>query len=83
MAKSDASPPKDDEVVINGKKYCQVQSHCIYYLVSSHKSRRVGSLVDRGAMVALLVTMFVSLRNLIEQSMSEVLTITRLPIFPS
>ncbi len=49
MAKSDVSPSKDDEIVINGKKYHQVQSHCIYYLVSSHKSRRVGSLVDRGA----------------------------------
>ncbi len=48
MTKPDASPPKDDEVVINGKKYCQVQAHCIYYSVSSHKSRRVGSLVDRG-----------------------------------
>jgi len=48
MAKSDASPTKDDEIVINGKKYRQVQSHCIYYLVSSHKSRRIGSLVDRG-----------------------------------
>ncbi len=49
MAKSDASPSKDDEIVINGKKYCQVQSHCIYYSVSSHKSSRVGSLIDRGA----------------------------------
>jgi len=49
MAKSDASPTKDDEIVINGKKYCQVQSHRIYYLVSSHKSCRVGSLIDRGA----------------------------------
>ncbi len=49
MAKSNASPSKDDEIVINGKKYCQVQSHCIYYSVSSHKSCRIGSLVDRGA----------------------------------
>jgi len=38
MAKSNASDSKEDEVVINGKKYCQVQSHCIYYSVSSHKS---------------------------------------------
>jgi len=49
MPKSDASPPKDDEIVINGKKYWQVQAHCIYYSVSSHKSMRVGSLVNRGA----------------------------------
>ena len=49
MPKSDASPPKDDEIVINGKKYRQVQSHRIYYLVSLHKSKRVGSLVDIGA----------------------------------
>jgi len=48
MTKPDASPSKDDEVIINGKKYHQVQAHCIYYSVSSHKSRRVGSLVDRG-----------------------------------
>ncbi len=50
MAKHDASPPKDDEIVVNdGKKYRQVQVHCIYYSVSSHKSQKVGSLVDRGA----------------------------------
>ncbi len=49
MTKSDTSLSKDDEIVINGKKYCQVQSHCIYYSVSLHKSHRVGSLVDRGA----------------------------------
>ncbi len=48
MTKSDASPSKDDRVVINDKRYCQVQAHCIYYSVSSHKSRRVGLLVDRG-----------------------------------
>jgi len=47
MTKSDANPSKDDEIIINGKKYCHVQSHCIYYLVSSHKSWRVGSLIDR------------------------------------
>jgi len=49
MPKSDASSPKDDEIMINGKKYCQVQSHCIYYSVSLHKSRQIGSLIDRGA----------------------------------
>ena len=49
MHKSDASSSKDDEITINGKKYCQVQSHCIYYLVSLHKSCKIGSLIDRGA----------------------------------
>ena len=49
MTKSDVSPSNDDGIVINGKKYCQVQSHRIYYSVSLHKSHRVGSLVDRGA----------------------------------
>ncbi len=49
MTTSDASPSKDDEIVINGLKYHQVQSHCIYYSVSLHKLHRVGSLVDRGA----------------------------------
>ena len=49
MTKSDVNPSKDDEIVINGKRYCQVQSHHIYYSVSSHKLRRVGSLIDRGA----------------------------------
>ncbi len=46
---SDASSPKDDEITVNGKKYCQVQAHCIYYSASSHKSCKVGSLIDRGA----------------------------------
>jgi len=27
-------PPKDDEIVVNGKRYCQVQVHCIFYSVS-------------------------------------------------
>ena len=49
MPKSDTDPSKSNEITINGKKYRQVQSHCIYYSVSSHKSRRIGSLVDRGA----------------------------------
>ena len=49
MTKPNTTSPKDDEIVINGKKYWQVQTHRIYYSVSSHKSRRVGSLVDRGA----------------------------------
>ena len=49
MTKPNASSPKDDEIVINGKKYHQVQVHHIYYSVSSHKSWRVGLLVDRGA----------------------------------
>ncbi len=49
MTKSDASSHKDDEIVINGKKYHQVQSHHVYYSVSSHKSRKISSLVDRGA----------------------------------
>ncbi len=30
MTKPDASAPKDDEVIINGKKYHQVQTHQIY-----------------------------------------------------
>jgi len=49
MPKSDTDSSKGDEITINGKKYRQVQSHRIYYSVSSHKSRRIGSLVDRGA----------------------------------
>ena len=49
MSKPEAGPPKDDEIVVNGKKYHQVQVHCIFYSVSSHKPWRVGSLVDRGA----------------------------------
>ncbi len=49
MTKSGANPSKDDEIVINGKKYREVQSHRIYYSVSSHKSQKVGSLIDRGA----------------------------------
>jgi len=32
MPKSDVSAPKDDEIVINGKKYRQVQSHRIHYI---------------------------------------------------
>ncbi len=35
--------------MINGKQYCQVHAHCILYSVSSHKSCKPGSLVDRGA----------------------------------
>ena len=46
---ADPPPPKDEEIVVNGKRYCQVHAHCIFYSVSSHKSQRVGSLVDRGA----------------------------------
>ena len=52
MNKTNASlppPPKDDEIVVNGKRYHQVQVHHIFYSVSSHKSWRVGSLVDRVA----------------------------------
>ncbi len=45
----DPPPPKDDEIVVNGKRYQQVHAHHIFYSVSSHKSQRVGSLVDRGA----------------------------------
>jgi len=43
------SPPKDEEIVVNGKRYCQIQGHWIFYSVSSHKSCKVGSLVGRGA----------------------------------
>jgi len=35
---SDASSPKDDKIVINGKRYHQVQVHHIFCSVSSHKS---------------------------------------------
>ena len=49
IPKSDTNSTKDDEIVINGKKYRQVQSHRIHYSVSAHKSKRMGSLVDRGA----------------------------------
>jgi len=46
---ADPSPPKDEEIVVNGKQYCQVHVHCILYSVSSHKSCKPGLLVDRGA----------------------------------
>jgi len=49
MTKPNTSLSKDNEIVINGKRYHQVQSHCIYYSVSLHKSCRIGSLVNRGA----------------------------------
>ncbi len=49
MPKSDTDSTKSKEIMINGKKYRQVQSHRIYYSISSHKSRCIGSLVDRGA----------------------------------
>ncbi len=52
MRKPDAGPtppPKDNETVVNGKRYHQIHVHHILYSVSSHKSQRVGSLVDRGA----------------------------------
>jgi len=40
MDKPNACPPppsKDDEIVVNGKRYCQVKVHHIFYSVSSHK----------------------------------------------
>jgi len=42
------SPPKNNEIMVNGKKYCQVNNHKVCYYVSAHQSRYVGSLVDRG-----------------------------------
>jgi len=52
MSKPNAGPPpppKDEEIVVSGKQYCQVHTHCILYSVSSHKSCKPGLLVDRGA----------------------------------
>ena len=43
------SPPKGNEIVVNGKKYWQVNTHKIHYSVSAHQSRNAGSLVDHGA----------------------------------
>ncbi len=43
------SPAKDNEIVFDGKKYWQVNTHTINYSVSIHKSSQVGLLVDRGA----------------------------------
>jgi len=43
------SPTKDNEIIVNGKKYQQVNTHTINYSVSIHKSSHVGSLVDHGA----------------------------------
>jgi len=43
------SPAKDHEIVVDGKKYWQVNTHTINYSVSIHKSSQVGSLVDHGA----------------------------------
>jgi len=58
MGKPNASPtpPLDEDIVINGKRYCQVQMHCISYSVSSHKSCKAGLV----PMAALLVMMFTS-----------------------
>jgi len=42
-------PPKADEIVVSGKKYCQVNNHKIHYSISAHKSCQIGSLVDQGA----------------------------------
>jgi len=44
-----APPSADEEIVVNGKWYYQVHTHCILYSVSSHKSHKPGSLVDRGS----------------------------------
>ncbi len=49
MPNADTPPPKNEENVVNGKRYHQVHTHCILYSVSSHKSCKAGSLVDRGA----------------------------------
>jgi len=52
MSKPNTGPPptsKDEEIVVNGKRYCQVHAYCILYSVSSHKLCKAGSLVDRGA----------------------------------
>ena len=52
MNKPNAGPPpplNDEKIVVNGKRYHQIQVHCIFYSVSSHKSQRDGSLIDRGA----------------------------------
>jgi len=46
---ADPLPPKDEEIVVNGKRYHQIHAHCILYSVSSHKFHKAGSLVDRGA----------------------------------
>jgi len=46
---ADPPPPKDDEIVVNGKSHHQLQVHCIFYSISSHKSQKAGSLEDRGA----------------------------------
>ncbi len=78
MPKSDASSSKDDEITINGKKYCQVQSHHIYYSVSSHKLRRIGLLIDGGANGGIAGdNVCIMLRNLIEWLMSGVLITTK------
>jgi len=42
-------PAKDNEIVVNGKKYWQVNTHTINCSVSIHKSSQVGSLVNHGA----------------------------------
>jgi len=43
------SPPKDNEILVNGRKYQQVNTHTINYSMSIHKSSQVGSLVNRRA----------------------------------
>jgi len=63
MSKPNAGPlppPKDEEIVVNGKRYCQVHAHCILYFVSSHKPCKLACLLIGEPMVELLVMMFVS-----------------------
>jgi len=43
------SPPKNNEIMVNGKKYHQVNNHKVCYYVSAHQSRYIGLLVDHGA----------------------------------
>jgi len=76
-----SSPPKDDEIMINGKRYCQFKINYIFYSVSSHKSQKLVHLLIEVPMVVLLEMTSVSLRSLIEELMCEALTIIKSPTF--
>ncbi len=82
MTKSDMSSPKDGKIVITGRHIAR--SKLITSIILSPPTSH-GEWVHWSAevpMVALLVMMFVSLRNLIKLSMSEVLTTIKSPTSP-
>ena len=49
MSRQNVKKAKDDEITVNGKKYRRINVHKLTYIASSHKGRRTGALIDRGA----------------------------------